>query len=489
MRPRTLLVLFLLVVGLGAFVWFYERKLPSSEERAKEAKKVLALDTDDVLAVVLEGKDLKVRLERDKPPEAKAGEKGKGEKTGEAAPPEAASQPAGSTWRITQPLAAPADRWAVDRLLKEVADLEKKRTIEGVDRAAVGLATPRGRIVLVTKAGEKAIEIGAVVPTSKDSVVAVAGAKDAYVVSDDLFAEVSKKPSEWRDKEIFHGSREAVDRMTLTGASGKVLLAKRGKDFWLESPLSDQADRTEVDRLLGDVTGLRAASFVEAGEKPDAELGLAPPQGSIEVVLSGQSAPFTVEVGGKGATGSDHYARVGSVTFTTTTDLGSWVAKAPADWRSHGWSPYEAYQIDDVDAKDAAGTLHLERSGTDWQRGTAEKISFTEVASLLAAVTGARADSLLDAAEAGQRGARLDAPTLTLTLTASDGAKADLTLYPALADGAVPAKAAGRDAVLLLPAAKAQDVVDKLAAVRAAKALPQEEKKDEKKDEGAKKPG
>ena len=34
MRPRTLLILLVLVLGLGAFIWFYERELPSSEERA-----------------------------------------------------------------------------------------------------------------------------------------------------------------------------------------------------------------------------------------------------------------------------------------------------------------------------------------------------------------------------------------------------------------------------------------------------------------------
>ena len=41
MRPRTLLVLLALVVGIGAFVYFYERELPSSDERAERAKRVL----------------------------------------------------------------------------------------------------------------------------------------------------------------------------------------------------------------------------------------------------------------------------------------------------------------------------------------------------------------------------------------------------------------------------------------------------------------
>jgi len=52
-RPRTLLVLLIVVVALGAFIRFYERDLPSSEERAKQAKKVLDFKKDQVTRVRL----------------------------------------------------------------------------------------------------------------------------------------------------------------------------------------------------------------------------------------------------------------------------------------------------------------------------------------------------------------------------------------------------------------------------------------------------
>ena len=65
MRPRTLLVLLALVAGLGAFVWFYERDLPGSEQRAELAKKVFGdLESKDVTALGLEWEGKTVRLER-----------------------------------------------------------------------------------------------------------------------------------------------------------------------------------------------------------------------------------------------------------------------------------------------------------------------------------------------------------------------------------------------------------------------------------------
>ena len=52
MKPKTLLVLAALVAALASFVWFYERKLPSSEERAAQSKKVLTLKSADVESVL-----------------------------------------------------------------------------------------------------------------------------------------------------------------------------------------------------------------------------------------------------------------------------------------------------------------------------------------------------------------------------------------------------------------------------------------------------
>ena len=64
MRPRTLLVLAVLVAGLGAFIWFYERNLPSTEERRELQARVLSLEVEEVQAIALEGGGHRVRLER-----------------------------------------------------------------------------------------------------------------------------------------------------------------------------------------------------------------------------------------------------------------------------------------------------------------------------------------------------------------------------------------------------------------------------------------
>src|SRR5436190_18822389 len=178
MKPRTLLILLTVVVALGAFIWFYERKLPSSEERAENAKKVVALKEEDVQAVTLETSTGKVTLERTASP---AGEKDEKKKE-EEEDADAQGQPAGD-WKLVQPMAARADAFAVDGLLDAVTGLQKSRTLEKVDRAATGLDKPRATIHLKTADGETVLRLGAEVPTGGELTAGLDGEDSAAVVS------------------------------------------------------------------------------------------------------------------------------------------------------------------------------------------------------------------------------------------------------------------------------------------------------------------
>jgi hypothetical protein len=465
MRPRTLLVLLIVVLALGSFIWFYERNLPSSEERAELAKKVLALEKDDVEAVTIESaKSGTVRLER--VPKAKPAKKDKGEEAAEPA----------AEWRMTRPLAAKADAFAVDRLLDEVKDLEKTRTLEDVNRKDVGLDKPRATLRLSTKDGEKVLTFGAEVPPGSDLVASLKGETGAYVVSDAILTDLQKEPGDWRDKLMFRGDRDAIDRLTLTsGTAGPVVLAKRPDGFWIEKPIADRADRDLVDGLLSDLTGLTAEHFL-AGSRPLAELGLAPPRETVAVAFQGATPPVRVELGapvtGEAApqgqtSGELTYARIGPTTFEVRTRLAESARRAPADWRALQLSAFAVHEIESATARDDQPPVQLTRSGTDWKRGST-LISYLPVSDLLFAVTGAKASRLLTPQETQSMQADLAKPLLTFTLRTQDAGDETLTLYPAVKDG-VPARASGRDVVMLLPAETLREIQEKLAGVRKAK--------------------
>jgi hypothetical protein len=464
-RPRTLLVLLVLVLGLAAFIRFYERDLPSSDERAKSAKRLLDLKKDQVTRVRLEAEGHAVVLERQ--PAAKPARSAAG--AGAAAGTDAAALQAdlaapAADWRIVRGLAgaasppraprAPrADGAAVDRLLDSLASLEKTRTLDQVVPAEVGLDKPRG-VVGLTVAGERGetvLDFGAAVPGGATAIVAIAGRPGAYVVSDSVLADVRKKPGDWRDRQMFHGDRDRIERLSWSAAGApRLVLAKRGDRFWLESPFPDRADRDQVEKLLTDLTGLSAESFLDeppAAARPPAQLGLEPPRAVLEAAIAGQPQPYRLELGA------------------------SHSVAAPA---AQPGGPEKAGSLTYARADGALieGSLALTRSGTDWKRGAAV-ISYLPVSDLLFAVTEAKADRLLAPQEAKGLGAGAGQLLIAFELKGGLAGNETLTLYPPLSGSAagVPARASGRDTVLLLPAAKLKDIQDRLEAVRVAKPL------------------
>jgi hypothetical protein len=465
MKPRTLLILLAVVLALGAFIFFYERKLPSSEERATLGKKVLELDKAEVTAVAIDSPKGKIRLERT------GGGAAPKAKEGEPAPEAPAVE-----WRIVQPLAARADSFAVDRLLDGLAGLEKTRTLDDVDPRAVGLDKPRAVVRLTTKTGEKVLRLGAEVPPGGSLIAAVPGRKGAYVVGDAILSEVNKGAGEWRDRLVFRGDRERIRSITLSGGpGGPVVLARRADGFWIERPFADRADHDLVDGLLSDLTGLTADRFLD-GSRPASALGLQPPRATVDVAFSGVTQPVRIDLGtavtGAAApegqpSGELGYARVGDVTFEVRTRLGESALRSPADWRALQLSAFEVHQVDSATVRDGGTALELTRADTDWKRGNT-LISYLPVSDLLFAVIGARAERLLTLAES--RSLLAGKPLLTFELRTKDAGNETLILYPPV-QGGVPARASGREVVLLLPADALQQIQAKVKAVREAKAV------------------
>lgn len=493
MRPRTLAILFALVLGLGAFIWFYERELPSTEERAVQEKKVFgSLEAKDVLGLTLDRAGTKVRFERVEPAKAEKEDEDDGEddvdEVDDSLDPAAdADEDAGppAEWRLAEPLAARADGAAVNALLESLLALEKSRTLDAVDRKVSGLDKPEAAIAVKTASGERILELGAVVPPGGSRLAAFRGEKEGYVVSDAILTEVQKAPGDWRDRRIVPGDREKVARVVLRAPGSTVVLAKKDGVFRLESPLADAARREPVDDLLFNLTGLSAERFVDAPPAA-AEMGLAPPQAVVEATVAGQ--PLRLEIGKQTGTAPEpappdpsgappappetsYYVRVGNQVYEAKVGaLLAAAARPAAEWRSLSLSGFEVHEIESATVRTAKGTVDLTRKDTDWKRGDT-LIAYMPVSDFFLAVTGGKAERLVTPAEAQAMGA-LAKPTFEVTLKVKKTQEV-LRFYPRLAgpNPLVPVQVSGRDAVLLLPAAAMGEVTQKWEAVEKAEPL------------------
>ena len=446
MKPRALLILFLLVAGLGAFVWFYERELPGSDERAERSKRLLpGLDADEIGAVELTNAKGTVVLVRTPPPA--------GEASGEAGTAPGAPQ---GEWRITSPLEARADEAAVAAMLSTLETMEKKRTLGDLDAEGAGLAEPRARLVVRIGGEETVLSIGSSVPASGDVLVALGEAAPYYVTAGRILEQIDSAPGEWRARDLFPWSRANIDRLRIETPAGELLLGRRGEDFWVEEPYADRADAGAVSRVLTALTGLRAESFLD---EPVAESGLDEPEIRLEIVLADREEPFRVQIGRRiDAEPPRRYARVGTQAVEVAEDLAGAVAGDPERWRSPDWASLEVFEIDRVEVERGAETQVLERADGEWTRD-GEAIPFGVASDLLYAVTGTQAESV-------EEGSLLGEAMMRIVLETEERAQT-LQLF-APREGRYPATVDDRPVVLWLDEEAVTEIEERWTAVREA---------------------
>ncbi len=468
MRPRTLLVLAVVVGALLALIYFAEDKVASTDERAAAAKRLVDVEADEVVTLEIDWQGNRVRFER--AAAVAVATSGTPEAPAVSAKLAAVAAPAMPPWRIVEPFAQRADDAAVSRLLATLAGLEAARDLEGAARGDVGLEPPRGAVTWKTAAGEGRLEIGGAVPASHDVVVAATGRRALAVTSDGFLTDLARPAGEWRSREVVTAPRERIERISLSGrgASPPTVLAQSGATLRLESPVPDVVDRDLADRLLGDLAALRMESFLDPPLAPEVEKALAEPAGIVELTIAGEPDPLRIEVGGESVAGKRVW-RAGNQVFESASALAAVVARPAAEWRSRNWTRFENWRIEKARVEEPAGTFELVRSDGEWLRD-GKKIPFTAASDLLAALTAVKADSLVEGAKPASATAPPAPPKLAVTLSDADGNEELLTLLASGDPGAavVPARTSGRDVTLLLPRVLMTELSNKIAAVRAA---------------------
>lgn len=461
MKPKTLGILALVAAALAAFIGLYERRLPSTSERRERAKKAIVFDVTATREVVFEGATpgARLRMERE----------------------DAANEGSPRVWWIREPLAARADGFAVDRFLQSLAAIEAVRRLDDADRQELGLAQPRFSVTLRGAYGERVLEVGSALPVGGTVAVAVRGEAAASIVADTLVADLTKPAADWRSRDLFTANRDEIEGFAIRRGAERLEIERRGELFSVTAPFADRADRDRVNELFSELASLQAARFLDGAGAGDGPLGA--DALVVEVRVKGRPQPLSVEIGERLAGSSAPMApasaedaaapaetrrvRVDGVAAEAETSLAETLSRPAAAWRSAHWSAYEVYRVESLAAVVGGVPWELTRQGSDWKRGD-QVLPYGPVSDLLYAVTTAKGETVLTRAEAEARGADFEHPQATFRLGGQDGEQESLSLLAALPGGVVPAIASSRDAVLLLSAEAAREIVDKANAVRSA---------------------
>lgn len=243
MRLRNTLLLAVIFILLGAYIYFYELK-----KKEGGIEKLLSFKNDEVEAVTVSYPEEKISLEK---------------------------EPSGK-WKITEPMQTAADESTVSDILFTLRTSKVTRSLEAdispEDLKAFGLEPPTVKVAITLRGDQSLppILVGGKTPVGDSAYVRREGETTVLLSSASLLSSLDKKLYDFRDKTIIKFDKEAVKNFSFKGTKGEFALAKKVEDWFVEEPKADRANQSEVLGMLSTIHNMTAQHFVE---EPSLDLG------------------------------------------------------------------------------------------------------------------------------------------------------------------------------------------------------------------------
>lgn len=275
MKTRTTLILLILAVALGVWIRFFESKKPNTAEATRQAGKVVNFERDKLEGILIRNGDDRIELRR---------QEGK--------------------WRLTRPVKDQADGAAVDNLISDIENWHKEGVIPAKDVTAekgrmseFGLAQPKLRLRLIAPDAPPEIFFGKDTAFEGQMYVRFADAKDVYIATQNVRADISKKPDDFRDRKLTDLTTAQVTRAVFKSPAGEIEVRKKNEHWEIVKPLQARGDDQKINDLLAQTTNARVQEFV-ADDRGDLHAyGLSEPRGSITIYGADEKQGRTLQLG------------------------------------------------------------------------------------------------------------------------------------------------------------------------------------------------
>lgn len=353
MSTKKLLILTGVFAALLAFVVFFERHQPTSEEAAKAKKRLVDFKKDDVSALTVERPDLpKLELKKG----------------------------AGGRWMLA---GEPADAVTVDALVGDLGRLDVVGEIRTeFDAKEFGLDVPKAKVTLAFPDGSsKTVVFGKDVPGT-DATAASEGNRFGAVRFAPL-ANLTKPVDEYRSKNLIEVPTTDVTGVTIVKGPNRIVLARQEKatpaadgvpaEWRIEEPVKDLANRTFVDQLLGDLSAARISEFPTVPPSDLPRVGLQPPVATL-LATKGAEAVAKVAFGAAKADAAGKiYARRDATVVVVDDRLSEDLGKELTAFREPKILPFDSWLASRVSFESGGvrtGAEKLEgESETTWRSG------------------------------------------------------------------------------------------------------------------------
>ena len=299
---RTSIVLGILALLLGGYIFFIERgSLSTGELEKRKGSALPELVRDRVERLEIQRKGVTMVLARTLSTKA-ADDMSAADEEDEAA-----------LWRVEAPYQARADQGAVDTLLGELEWLDGRRNlgpVKGEDMKRFGFDKPRIRVAFTVGKVRARLVIGKDSPRGDGVYVMTGNPAQAYLAGKDLPEAFSHEPGHYHHRELHDGLLlTTARRLTIRDAHGERGASKRADGLWaMLAPGDGLASDPIVSELVTALDQLHTQRFVAGNVKDFARYGLQTPRTRIELVKTkfiGEPSAASKAAGAKPAKGEE----------------------------------------------------------------------------------------------------------------------------------------------------------------------------------------
>jgi Domain of unknown function (DUF4340) len=276
MKLRTTLVLLIIAVALGAFIFGLDRWSRSTRERRERAAHVVSVMRANIQGFTIRNGDELIRIKAE-----------------------------GDAWKMIAPWQDDADASVVDQLLDAIQSLRPEDVITDWGRIEkkrqllkdFGLNKSRLRLKLDGKQMPAELQFGLDTAVQGESYLRIADDDAVYVVNDDLKNIVSKKPEEFRDHRMTPFLTTLINRAIFRVSGGEIELAKEQDNWLLVRPIKGRASNDAVVDILTRMNQTQIAKFVADNNSNPGSFGLDSPS-DVVTLFGDDGKKVEIQIGG-----------------------------------------------------------------------------------------------------------------------------------------------------------------------------------------------
>jgi hypothetical protein len=405
---KSTLALFLVLVGLGAYIYFVTWRQP---DVSTENRVFASLEAGDIqeLIVTSETGDT-TTLKKD-----------------------------GDAWQIVAPITTAAAANEVSAMTSALSQMDTVRVVDEqpADVASFGLAPAKVSVRFTSAAGKPSgtLLIGARSPTGAGVYAKREDQPRVFLIAEYQGSSFDKTTFDLRDKTVIAFERGQVSALEMEMGGRRVAFARKDNDWSLTAPIAARADFGSVDAVVSQLQNLQMSGVAAEQPTPDdlRKFGLERPTATVTLGLG--SARATLAVGGS-APEDRVYVKdqsrplVMTVGKTILEDL----KKQADDFRRKELFDFRAFNATHVEVTRGGATAVFERvkgSGDNpqdtWRRVSPNPgdVDKAKMDSLLSGLADMRATEF----RATTAGTGLDSPVLSVVVKFEEGAREDRATF------------------------------------------------------------